>query len=107
MSEYHCVMIRLLLPLLLVSRAALTLNMEEMAATDACGELALEELPKKYETNMMMNIKFGDFPGQSRNIYETVDGERMKSYISVATGENQHELNAYFIFEMSRGSEGG
>merc|ERR1719341_1781498 len=86
-------MTMLLLPLILVTTSgALSLDMEEMAATDACEGLALEELPTAYETNMMMNIKFGDINGQSRSIYEAIDGKKMKSFIHVAT-EVQRERN--------------
>ena len=81
-------MTMLLLPLILVTSGVLSLDIEEMAATDACEGLALEELPTAYETNMMMNIKFGDINGQSRSIYEAVDGDKMKSFIHVATGDN-------------------
>ena len=88
-SSITDMMTMLLLPLILVTTSgALSLDMEEMAATDACEGLALEELPTAYETNMMMNIKFGDINGQSRSIYEAVDGDKMKSFIHVATGDN-------------------
>ena len=81
------IILRILLPLILVTQASLAVDIEEMAATDACEGLALEALPTAYETNMMMNIKFGDFPGQSRSIYEAADGDKMKSFIHVATGD--------------------
>ena len=80
-----------LLAVTLVTGGALTLDIEEMSATDPCPELALEQLPTAYETNMMMNIKFGAFPGQSRSIYETVDGDKMKSFIHVSTGDKISE----------------
>ena len=81
------IILRTLLPLVLVTQATLAVDIEEMAATEACEGLALEALPTAYETNMMMNIKFGEYPGQSRSIYETVDGDKMKSFIHVATGD--------------------
>ena len=84
-----------LLPIILVAGAALSLVIEETASTDSCPELALEELPTAYETNMMMNIKFGEYPGQSRSIYEAADGDKMKSFIHVATGDVRR---IYYIF---------
>ena len=56
-------------------------------------ELSAELDRNKNETNMMMNIKFGDINGQSRSIYEAVDGDKMKSFIHVATGDNVGGFN--------------
>ena len=105
-------MTMLLLPLIMVTiSGVLSLDIEEMAATDACEGLALEELPTAYETNMMMNIKFGDINGQSRSIYEAVDGDKMKSFIHVATGEDLQLtvlLDTYNIFlQRFRGNKMG
>ena len=56
-----------------------------------CGDLALEEIPKAYATDIMMNIQLGDGDGddpvgRSISIYEASDSDQMKSYITFYEG---------------------
>jgi len=56
--------------------------------TKPCEVMALEELPSKYATTIMMNIQFGDYPGHTTAIYETIDSNEEKSFMSVMQEEN-------------------
>ena len=52
--------------------------------------MALEELPSKYATTIMMNIQFGDYPGHTTAIYETIDSNEEKSFMSVMQGKFEY-----------------
>ena len=63
-----------------------TLFIEE--TTKPCEVMALEELPSKYATTIMMNMQFGDYTGHTTAIYETIDNDAMKSFMSVMQGKS-------------------
>ena len=53
--------------LLIISQVSLSSQDE---TTEACGDLALESIPSKYATNMMMNMQFGSV-GRTQDSFET------------------------------------
>jgi len=63
--------------------------------TEPCEVMALEELPSKYATTIMMNIQFGDYTGHTTAIYETIDNDNIveKSFMSVMQEENRKVEN--------------
>jgi len=72
--------------LLIISQVSLSSQDE---TTEACGDLALESIPSKYATNMMMNMQFGSV-GRTQAIYEASDRDQMKAFISVVTQDNMN-----------------
>ena len=53
--------------LLIISQVSLSSQDE---TTEACGDLALESIPSKYATNIMMNMQFGSV-GRTQDSFET------------------------------------
>jgi len=63
-----------------------------------CPDLALEEIPTAYATDIMMNIQFGDGDGddpvgRTISIYEAADSNQLKSYMTFFEEENMHIHN--------------
>ena len=61
-------------------------------SSEDCPDLALEEIPKAYATDIMMNIQYGDGDGddpigRSISIYEASDADQMKSYMTFYEGK--------------------
>ena len=73
-----------------------------------CPDLALEEIPTAYATDIMMNIQFGDGDGddpvgRTISIYEAADSNQLKSYMTFFEGKTNIKIKntsvLTFIFQ--------